>query len=123
MAKEDSGYLGNNLLKKVGTNVEWTQEMVSEWIRCKDDPVYFTEKYIKIINLNDGLVNFIPYDYQREIISTVHSSRYTIVTTGRQSGKCFEKNQRLTLKNKKTGEIISLSAIEFKNILQSKDNK
>ena len=113
MAIKDVGYLGNNQLKKVGTNIEWTTEMVEEWEKCKADPVYFTKNYIKIINLNDGLVNFVPYDYQEEILTTVHENRYTILTTGRQAGKCIEQNQLLTTRNKKTGEIFSLTALQL----------
>ena len=82
-----SAYMGNPSLKKVGTNVEWTPEMVSEWEKCREDSVYFTNNYIKIINLNDGLVNFIPYDYQVEILKTVQNHRYTILNCSRQSGK------------------------------------
>lgn len=112
------GYKGNSKLKRVGTPIEWTEEMYNEWERCEQDPVYFTENYIKIINLNDGLVNFRPYDYQREIIQTIHDERFTIVLTGRQSGKCFESNQLLTIKNKKTGEEMQVSAKDFEKIVK-----
>ena len=36
-------YLGNPLLKKANTPIEFTQEQIEEYIKCKDDPVYFTE--------------------------------------------------------------------------------
>lgn len=87
MAKKSIGYNGNTKLKKPGAQVTWTEEMAMEWGRCMNDPVYFTENYIKIVNLNDGLVNFYPYDYQKQIIETIHDERFTIVLTGRQSGK------------------------------------
>lgn len=118
MAKKSIGYNGNNKLKKPGSQVSWTEEMWMEWGKCLNDPVYFTENYIKIINLNDGLVNFRPYDYQKQIIDTIHNERFTIVLTGRQSGKCFEENQLLTIRNKITGEIMSISAKEFGNIVK-----
>lgn len=86
MAKTE-GYKGNTKLKRANTQIEWNEEMMDEWVKCMDDPVYFTENYIKIINLNDGLVNFRPYDYQKQIIETIHDERFTIVLTGRQSGK------------------------------------
>ena len=34
-------YLGNPLLKKANTPIEFTQEQIEEYIKCKDDPVYF----------------------------------------------------------------------------------
>ena len=119
MAIKDIGYLGNAQLKKVGTNIEWTTEMVQEWEKCKNDPVYFTKNYIKIINLNDGLVNFVPYDYQEEILKTVHENRYTIITTGRQAGKCVGYNTGITVKNKKTGVVEMLKIGKFFNKINS----
>jgi hypothetical protein len=85
--KNENHYMGNVNLKKVGTNIEWTPHLLEEFQKCRDDIVYFTTTYIKIINLNEGLVNFVPYDYQEEILKTIHDNRYTIITTGRQSGK------------------------------------
>lgn len=87
MAKKSTGYLGNPNLKRTGVHHDFTPEMEAEWIKCAKDPIYFTENYIKIINLNDGLVNFRPYDYQRQIIQNIHEERFTIILTGRQSGK------------------------------------
>jgi hypothetical protein len=81
------GYLGNPNLKKSGTNISFTPHMVEEWTKCRDDPVYFTRNYIKIIHVDKGMINFLPYDYQEEIIQTVHDNRYSIILTGRQSGK------------------------------------
>lgn len=104
----DRGYLGNIKLKKSGTPIDWTPEMVDEWIKCRDDPIYFTEKYIKIINLNDGLVNFLPYDYQKQIIQTIHDERFTIVLTGRQSGKALALDEKIPTPNgfKLMGELV-----------------
>jgi len=33
-------YLGNPLLKKANTPIEFTQEQIEEFILCKKDPVY-----------------------------------------------------------------------------------
>ena len=46
-------YLGNPLLKKANTPIEFTQDQVLEFIRCKEDPVYFAKKHIKIVSLDD----------------------------------------------------------------------
>lgn len=118
MVMKSESYLGNPNLKKSGIRVEWTPEMVKEWEMCYNDPVYFTEKYVRIIHVDRGIIPFIPYDYQKEIIETIHGERFTIVLTGRQSGKCFESNQRLTIKNKKTGEVMSVTAREFEDLVK-----
>ena len=51
-------YLGNPNLKKANTQIEFTQENILEFLKCKDDPVYFARKYIKIVSLDEGLVPF-----------------------------------------------------------------
>jgi hypothetical protein len=73
--------------------------MLDEWEKCKEDPIYFTQNYIKIINLNDGLVNFRPYPYQKTIIQTIHEERFTIVLTGRQSGKALGVDELVPTKS------------------------
>ena len=39
----DTVYLGNPNLKKANVKVEFTQENIEEFIKCKDDPVYFAK--------------------------------------------------------------------------------
>lgn len=85
--KESGGYLGNPLLKKPGEKIEWTYEMVIEMQKCAKDPIYFAEKYIQIVNINDGLIPIRLYDYQKEIITAISFNRRVVVNTARQSGK------------------------------------
>ena len=53
-----SHYLGNPHVKKDGIEEDWTPDKVQEYAKCMADPIYFAQKFIKIINLNDGLVPF-----------------------------------------------------------------
>ena len=53
-------YLGNPLLKKANTPIEFTQEQILEFVKCKDDPVYFANNYVKIVTLDHGLQTFKP---------------------------------------------------------------
>ena len=69
-------YLGNPLLKKANTPIEFTQEQVEEFIKCKQDPVYFTKNYVKIVTLDAGLQPFLPYDFQEKLINNFHENRY-----------------------------------------------
>jgi len=87
MATQQSGYLGNPLLKKSGTHEEFTEEQISEYIKCSKDPTYFILNYVKIVNVDEGLVPFTMYDFQEKIIDTVHNNRFTIAKLPRQSGK------------------------------------
>ena len=47
----DNVYLGNPNLKKANTAIEFTQEQIYEFMRCKEDPVYFANNYVKIVSL------------------------------------------------------------------------
>ena len=80
-------YKNNLNLKKPGQDIDWTQDMVIEYMKCYNDPIYFTENYIKIIHLDEGLIPIELYDFQREIILSIANNRNTIVTASRQRGK------------------------------------
>jgi len=80
-------YLGNPLLKKANTPIEFTQEQVIEFVKCKDDPVYFANNYIKIVSLDEGLTQFHPYHFQERLINNFHSNRFNICKMPRQTGK------------------------------------
>jgi hypothetical protein len=81
------GYLGNAHLKKTDEAIEWTPELLKEYIKCAKDPVYFASEYIKIVHVDKGLVPFEMYDYQEEIVQKITDHRRVAVLTARQSGK------------------------------------
>ena len=83
----DSVYLGNPNLKKANTPIEFTQEQIEEFIKCKDDPVYFANNYIKIVSLDEGLTQFHPYHFQERLINRFHEHRFNICKMPRQTGK------------------------------------
>ena len=83
----EKGYLGNLNLKRKGTPVEFTSEMVQEYIKCSQDPIYFAEKYIKIVHVDHGLIPIKMYDYQKEIAEAITHNRRVTVNTSRQAGK------------------------------------
>jgi len=80
-------YLGNPNLKKVNTPQEFTKEHIEEFLKCKKDPVYFTEKHIKIVNVDEGLVSFDMYKFQKKLIRNFHKNRFNICKMPRQTGK------------------------------------
>jgi hypothetical protein len=85
-AKKD-GYLGNPNLKPVGVQQQFTPEQVQEYIKCANDPVYFVEKYVKIVAVDKGLVPFEMYDFQKDLIDKLHKNRFVIGKLPRQVGK------------------------------------
>ena len=80
-------YLGNPLLKKANTPIQFTQEQIEEYIKCKKDPVYFANNYVKIVTLDAGLQPFKTYDFQNKLINNFHNSRFNICKMPRQTGK------------------------------------
>jgi len=83
----DVTYLGNPNLKKANIQQSWTKEQLKEYSLCMEGPQYFIEKYVKIISLDEGLIPFKMYDFQKEMVGTFHNNRFTICKLPRQSGK------------------------------------
>tara|TARA_B100001173_G_scaffold303404_1_gene306148 strand:+ start:3255 stop:4898 length:1644 start_codon:yes stop_codon:yes gene_type:complete len=83
----ESVYLGNPNLKKANVAQEWTEKEIKEYAKCMKDPIYFIRTYIRIVSLDEGLVPFEMYDFQKEMVGTFHSNRFTICKLPRQSGK------------------------------------
>ena len=83
----DNVYLGNPNLKKANTQIEFTQENIVEFLKCKEDPVYFAKNYIKIVSLDEGLVPFNLYPFQEKLVNNFHTNRFNICKMPRQTGK------------------------------------
>ena len=83
----DNIYLGNPNLKKANTSIEFTQEQILEFMRCKDDPVYFAKNYVKIVTLDHGLMPFDLYPFQEKLVKRFHENRFNICKMPRQTGK------------------------------------
>jgi len=84
---DDKAYLGNANIKAAGVESEYTKEQIQEYAKCVSDPMYFIENYIKIVSLDEGLVQFEPYNFQKKILDSVHNDRFVICKMPRQSGK------------------------------------
>lgn len=80
-------YNANSQLKAAGVKIPFTEEQVTEWVKCKEDPIYFINNYCKIISLDHGLVPFKLYDCQIEKVKIIHENRKVILMEGRQQGK------------------------------------
>ncbi|MEY3470469.1 MAG: Synechococcus phage [Actinomycetota bacterium] len=83
----DNIYLGNPNLKKANTQIEFTEDQIIEFLKCKEDPVYFAKNYIKIVSLDHGLVPFDMYPFQEKLIQNFHDNRFNICKMPRQTGK------------------------------------
>ena len=69
-------YNGNPNLRDSGVVLQYSQYQVDELQKCINDPIYFIEKYYKIVNVDKGLVDFLLYPYQKKAVKLVNKNRF-----------------------------------------------
>lgn len=74
-------------IKRPNTELEYSDEQIEELLRCRDDVLYFTRNYVKIVTLDHGEVLFDPYEYQVDTLNLLANNRFFIGLWARQSGK------------------------------------
>lgn len=83
----EGGYLGNPKLKRVGVQDSFTEEQALEIAKCISDPVYFIKTYVKIVNVDRGLIPFEMWPFQENMVNEFHKNRFSICKMPRQVGK------------------------------------
>jgi hypothetical protein len=86
MTAPDS-YNGNPYIKRDGVQQQFTAHEISEYKKCMASVSYFAEHYVKVINLDRGLVNFKLRGYQEKMVDHFTHNRFSIILACRQSGK------------------------------------
>jgi len=84
---DQTNYKGNPNLKPAAIDHAYTEDEVKEFIKCEKNPAYFIENYVNIVSIDEGLIPFKLYDFQKEMVGTFHANRFTICKLPRQSGK------------------------------------
>ena len=100
MINKNTTFHGNPLLKSAREQVALTKEHIEELRKCMNDPVYFAERYIKIVNIDTGLQNIKLYPYQKRLLKGLHENRQSIILSCRQSGKCCSYDTIINIRNK-----------------------
>lgn len=80
-------YENNMKLLKGDLVFQRTQEEINEWVKCKNDIVYFAEKYCKLMT-PEGIKNVNLRDYQKRYLKHLEENRLSIYLACRQCGKC-----------------------------------
>lgn len=80
-------YLNNPNLKRIGVNVPVTQDQINEYIKCRQDPIYFIENYVKIVTIDKGFVPIELYPFQKTTVQDITDNRFVVMKAGRQVGK------------------------------------
>ena len=81
-------YENNTKLLKGDLVFERTNEEIEEWKRCKNDILYFAEKYCKLMT-PEGIKNVKLRDYQKNYLRHLEDNRLSIYLACRQCGKCL----------------------------------
>lgn len=79
--------MSNPKLKRQGVKIQFTLEQLAEYKRCAEDPIYFVKKYVKIVHVDRGEINFDLWDFQEQMIRNFVKNRFNIVKCPRQVGK------------------------------------
>lgn len=79
-------YENNARLLKGDLVFDRTDKEIKEWLKCKNDIVYFVEKYCKIMT-PEGIQQVTLRDYQIEYLKHLEQHRLSILLSARQAGK------------------------------------
>ena len=79
-------YENNARLLKGDLVFDRTENEIKEWLKCKNDVVYFVEKYCKIMT-PEGIKQVTLRDYQVEYLKHLEKHRLSILLSARQAGK------------------------------------
>ena len=124
-------YLGNKNLKRADVPIEFTKEQIQEYVKCARDQLYFIENYVKIVNVDRGLISFNPYEYQKDIVRLFEKERFVICKMPRQVGKTtivvgiilhsalFNENYRIAIlanKEKQAHEILGRIQLAYEHL-------
>lgn len=112
---EKADYYRNN--EQLGTfklgKYEFSLLQKLEYIKCFRDVIYFTQKYGKIISIDDGIIPFKLYPFQKKLLRLYQKNRFVVAAQCRQSGKCVVGETKLVLRSKIDGEIYHATAQEL----------
>jgi len=118
----NSFYLGNPHVKGDGVQQNFTAHEITEYQKCMNSVAYFCENYVKVIDLDNGLVPFKLRGYQTKLVDHYSNNRFSIVLAPRQSGKCASINTIVKIRNKKTGVIENVTIGELYERAKAKGN-
>jgi len=78
-------------LRSHGEEISYTEEMIQEFVRCKNDIVYFAEKYFYIVTQDTGKQIISLWDFQKDLLKVMENppngKRHLCVLSSRQSAK------------------------------------
>lgn len=103
----------------------WTlmskEELRAEYLKCQNDPIYFTKTYIKVEHQLLGLVNFDLFPFQETIFNDLKAHRFNLLRKFRQAGAttigCAYSLHIAIFQKNKTIAILSIGDRESMEVL------
>ena len=116
-------YEKNVKLMKGDLVFEKTEHEKREWLKCRDDIIYFANKYCKLMT-PQGIQHITLRDYQEDYLRHLEKNRLSIFLSCRQSAKCnfFTTNVLIKIKDEAKNEVADiLKKNSWKNYCIDKD--
>jgi len=63
-----------------------SNEVITEYVKCRHDPVYFLNKYASISHPTKGLIPFDLWDFQQRCVEEFVKHRFNVILKSRQMG-------------------------------------
>lgn len=113
-------YRGAKNVPVAGAQYEFTADMVEELRRCKEDILYFAEKFFYVITLDKGKQRIVLYEPQKRVLKSLVENRFVGLLSCRQSGKttlltifvlwmiCFNSDYRAAIVANKESTAINI---------------
>lgn len=118
-------FQGNKQLRSAGETVEYSKEMIDEYVKCKEDIIYFAEQYFYITSIDKGKIKIPLYDFQKKVLKAYtnppEDKNHLIVMMARQMGKCLCFDSVVKIRNKKTNEIKELRVCDLFDAIKSEN--
>lgn len=110
--------MGKNNLRGEGEQYQFSPDMLEEYFKCAEDIIYFAHNYFYVVSIDEGKNKINLYEYQKKALKIFTQDEYkgkknAILLLPRQMGKCFFNLTKLDIRNKKTGEIMNITAKEL----------
>jgi hypothetical protein len=80
-------FFGDPMLRRAGDKYQLTKEQMKIYLKCADDPVYFIDHFVKIITIDEGLVQIKMWKFQKKLVKICHENNRVVLKAGRQTGK------------------------------------
>lgn len=110
-------FIGKNTkLLKPDLVYKRTAEEVEDYIRCKQDPIYFAKKCF--LMTPEGLQSVKLRDYQEDYLNHLKNNRFSIWLACRQAGKCLFLNSTLQIVIKNINNISKCNIEKYNKLLQ-----